>query len=209
MAAIVMLDNIIRDMNLTQVDIADSDACIFRQHVVPTVEEGAFHEQTRCACVHPRAAQNPADYSFWRNPLPWDRAWDPSEIRKEEIRRVCWNAVSIVARYTTQCAALGTTPTGQFWLMDPSNVRVSSRSLPHLTNAPQVPPSLPGRGHRSENSHIPRLQLYLDKGSHLGSLLSQYAPVELFVRPCSATSELRFRNKAGQFRRDSRRGKTH
>ena len=63
--------------------------------------------------------------------LPWDPAWTAREIRDEEIRRLCWGALVLVAGYSAQCAAFNK-DTPNFYLMNPANVRRRFTPSPHF-----------------------------------------------------------------------------
>jgi hypothetical protein len=55
--------------------------------------------------------------------LPWDPAWTAREVRDEEIRRLCWGALVLVAGFSAQCAAFNK-DMPKFFLMNPANVRL-------------------------------------------------------------------------------------
>lgn len=54
-----------------------------------------------------------------------DSRWDPrmsvEEVRKEEIKRVCWTSLTLVAAYTAHCAAFRLDPLNP-WFMQAENV---------------------------------------------------------------------------------------
>lgn len=52
--------------------------------------------------------------------LPWDPAWTAREIRNEEVRRLCWGALVLVAGFSAQCAAFNK-DMPNFYLMNPTN----------------------------------------------------------------------------------------
>ncbi|KIK02612.1 hypothetical protein K443DRAFT_131780 [Laccaria amethystina LaAM-08-1] len=52
--------------------------------------------------------------------LPWDPAWTAREVRDEEIRRLCWGALVLVAGFSAQCAAFNK-DMPKFFLMNPAN----------------------------------------------------------------------------------------
>lgn len=63
--------------------------------------------------------------------LPWDPAWTAREIRDEEIRRLCWGALVLVAEFSAQCAAFNK-DMPNFYLMNPANVRLPFTPSPHF-----------------------------------------------------------------------------
>ena len=79
----------------------------------------------KCACLPPDAS-DPVDHYFNRPYiLPWDPNWTAEEIQDEEIRRLCWSALSLVSEYVAQCEAFNE-ETPRFFLCDPSNVNPPS-----------------------------------------------------------------------------------
>ncbi|KAJ7589893.1 hypothetical protein C8J56DRAFT_936442 [Mycena floridula] len=117
-AAMVWLDDIIRHLSLTTIDAHDSDVSIFPARMVPCVDTGHFELASRCSCIPVDSQLDPRISHSYK--LPWDCTWGPEEIRNEECRRLCWNALGLVASYTTQCAAFARKPPDLF-LTDPSN----------------------------------------------------------------------------------------
>ena len=68
---------------------------------------------------------------LWLSTAAWDPSWSVAEIRREECRRLCWNALTIAAGYTTYRSAHGLDSPDMF-VLQPSNVRylpVSEYSL--------------------------------------------------------------------------------
>lgn len=121
-ASIVLLDNIIRYVNLSAIDANDPEVAKFARGAVPVVHLDGYDDiQRKCSCIPPDAPQPPDAFTSWSYPLPWDSSWDAKTIRDEECRRLCWSALSLVSNYTSQCAALGHPPHDLF-LSDPSNV---------------------------------------------------------------------------------------
>lgn len=78
----------------------------------------------RCSCFYA-----PAATSFPFDPLsvttsydtPWDDNASDNDIRKEECRRMCWSALTLVSSYTAQCSAFHMEPI-ELSLAEPSNV---------------------------------------------------------------------------------------
>jgi hypothetical protein len=137
-ASINYLDSIIRRLQLTVVDNNDPDVSSFKPHHVPSVKTrsslGSKDSPQKCSCIPlPPNANLPADHysSTWSYAPPWDNNWTPHEAYKEECRRLCWSALTIVAGYSSQLAAFDKEPS-QFFLTDPGNVRPSYIPRPHL-----------------------------------------------------------------------------
>ncbi|KIM76126.1 hypothetical protein PILCRDRAFT_98790 [Piloderma croceum F 1598] len=126
-ASINYLDSIIRRLQLTVVDNNDPDVSSFKPHHVPSVKSrsssGSKDSPQKCSCIPlPPNANLPADHysSTWSYAPPWDDNWTPHEAYKEECRRLCWSALTIVAGYSSQLAAFDKEPS-QFFLTDPGN----------------------------------------------------------------------------------------
>jgi hypothetical protein len=106
-ASINYLDSIIRRLQLTVVDNNDPDVSSFKPHHVPSVKTrsslGSKDSPQKCSCIPlPPNANLPADHysSTWSYAPPWDNNWTPHEAYKEECRRLCWSALTIVAGYS-------------------------------------------------------------------------------------------------------------
>ena len=119
------LDNIIRRLQLTSLDSNDPDVSSFKPHHVPSVNtrssSGPKDPTQKCSCIplHPNTNLPPDHFSSsWSYAPPWDPSWTPTEGYKEECRRLCWSALTLIAGHTSQSAA----EPSQFYLTDPSNV---------------------------------------------------------------------------------------
>jgi hypothetical protein len=137
-SSISFLDNIIRRLQLTILDSNDPDVSSFKPHHVPSVKtrsgSGPKDTSQKCSCIPlPPNANLPADHysSTWSYAPPWDAHSSPNEIYKEECRRLCWSALSLVAGHSSQSAAFDKEP-AQFFLTDPGNVRAAVPSSCHL-----------------------------------------------------------------------------
>ncbi|KAI0661402.1 hypothetical protein C8Q70DRAFT_911816 [Cubamyces menziesii] len=129
--ALQILDMIIHVLVLTSVDRDDASASSFRspgpsRRVPPIVElPRGYRRPTHCTCVaYPPSPglpmnQNHLSQSWSFNP-PWDPQWTETEIRKEECRRLCWCALTLVSVYTAHCSAFHIEPI-ELTLADPSN----------------------------------------------------------------------------------------
>lgn len=140
-SSISYLDNIIRRLQLTIIDSSDPDVSAFKPHQVPSVKPrpGASPKDPsqKCSCIPlPPNSNLPADHysSTWSYAPPWDPSWSSNEIYKEECRRLCWSALTIVAGHSSQSAALEKEP-AQFFLTDPGNVRPALASLSYCPYA--------------------------------------------------------------------------
>lgn len=78
----------------------------------------------KCACLPTDGIDSPDHFSSRTHMLPWDSNWTAEEIQDEEIRRLCWAALSLVSEYVAQCEAFNEEPP-RFFLCDPSNVDLS------------------------------------------------------------------------------------
>lgn len=91
---------------------------------VPTVpRQGRPPGVTHCSCTPshhlPSGETSPA--AVWNCAPDWDPHWSLPEVRKEESRRLCWSALTLVAAHTADCAAFGRKPL-DLELIKPSNV---------------------------------------------------------------------------------------
>lgn len=106
--SLVNLDTLIRNLSLTSIDANDGDICRFSANEVPFVQTDTpfetFTQSYHCRCnagdsVHPSDHQhNNQDYN-----LPWDPNWSDRDNRNEEIRRLCWSALTMISDYISQC----------------------------------------------------------------------------------------------------------
>lgn len=131
--ALMKLDEIIMKISLTTIDQSDRDVCLFSPNNVPMVlvDSGSdvYSEDRRCTCFPTDAIDPPTPFGVRSYILPWDSTWSSDEIRDEEIRRLCWSALSLVSEYIAQCEAFNEEPP-RFWLSNPVNV--SFPLDPHL-----------------------------------------------------------------------------
>ncbi|KAJ6628586.1 hypothetical protein B0H10DRAFT_1990499 [Mycena sp. CBHHK59/15] len=105
-AALRLLDQILRTISLSTLDVSDRSVARFAHNSVPVVDVvyRPHQRQRKCTCVLPGLA--PADNTkAWTSPLRWDSTWTPIEIRNEECRRLCWSALSLATSYLVQCVA--------------------------------------------------------------------------------------------------------
>ena len=61
---------------------------------------------------------------FWVATPTWNPEWTEGEIRKEQLRRLCWSALMLVSGQTSYANAMKGGFT-DFFLIEPSNVRAS------------------------------------------------------------------------------------
>lgn len=112
-------------LSLSRTDQYDPDALQYDPRGVPVVIVPAERCMgTTCGCLGNSASadvQTQSAFSFSFNP-PWDPNWTLDEIRKEECRRICWSALTLIASHTSQCAAFHEEPL-RLQLAEPSNVR--------------------------------------------------------------------------------------
>ncbi|CAL1706066.1 unnamed protein product [Somion occarium] len=121
--ALEFLDRIIMTLSLSRTDQYDPDALQYDPRGVPVVIVPAERCMgTTCGCLGNSASadvQTQSAFSFSFNP-PWDPNWTLDEIRKEECRRICWSALTLIASHTSQCAAFHEEPL-RLQLAEPSN----------------------------------------------------------------------------------------
>uniref|UniRef100_A0A8H7Y1S2 Zn(2)-C6 fungal-type domain-containing protein n=1 Tax=Psilocybe cubensis TaxID=181762 RepID=A0A8H7Y1S2_PSICU len=124
MNSLLNLDQLIKSLSLTMHDQGDRDVSIFSRDSVPMVlvdgGSGDPYDDRKCSCILPGSNDTPDIYSNHPYVLPWASHWTPKEIYDEEVRRVCWSALSLVSEYVAQCQAFNDEPP-QFFLSDPSN----------------------------------------------------------------------------------------
>lgn len=122
--ALHALDDVISCLSLTTLDASDSSVSSFTHGSVPTIflEDGPPLTGKTCKCLPHEINDASKDYTTRVYPLPWHHTWTPSQIRDEEIRRLCWAAVSLVADHNAQCMALGR-DIPKFFMSLPGNVR--------------------------------------------------------------------------------------
>ncbi|KAH9949097.1 hypothetical protein B0H21DRAFT_169579 [Amylocystis lapponica] len=123
--ALAFLDRIIQILCLCTIDAHDPDASTFSPHAVPVVYvSDNYRSSKKCVChtLSPGTVVDPLDEcsTCFAFAAPWDPHWSDTEIRKEECRRLCWGALSLVANYMLQCSAFRQEPQ-DFALSDPCN----------------------------------------------------------------------------------------
>jgi hypothetical protein len=122
-AALILLDKIIGELQLTTLDARDPDT-LDHSTGVPTVANPRPPKQCDCA-----ASAAPGDGSdTWSFQPAWDPSWTEAEVKSEETRRLCWSALILVANHTAARAAEQREPLNLF-LVDSSNVCFSSFPL--------------------------------------------------------------------------------
>ena len=130
-SSLVFLDNIIRYLSLTCIDVNEPGVSRFAPRNVPIVSEchadGAFKDirhshHRKCMCIPSTTAVPQDHFSHWSYPLPWDSSWSLADIKKEETRRFCWSALNLVASYSSRCV-LFQKKLPDFYLSNPTNVR--------------------------------------------------------------------------------------
>lgn len=122
--ALLNLDQLIKNIHLTTIDLGDRDVCIFSPNLVPVVlvEGGANdYRERKCSCLPSDTLDPPNPYNNRPYHLPWDSSWSSDEIHEEEVRRLCWSALTLVSEYIARCEAFNEEPPA-FYLADPTNV---------------------------------------------------------------------------------------
>ena len=124
---ISFLDRLIRAQQLTLVDAADPEASRFASKSVPVVQDRQdrrmYDLPKKCSC--PRSPlDDPVAHTLlpsWASVPPWEPSWGPAEVEKEECRRLCWSALSIVSCQSVTSSAFDKDPP-DFFLSNPANV---------------------------------------------------------------------------------------
>ncbi|KZS98636.1 hypothetical protein SISNIDRAFT_472465 [Sistotremastrum niveocremeum HHB9708] len=142
--SLLYLDWIIKRLNLTRLDEHDPETSTFTQTAVPVVpRQSPIPGQANCGCT-PSYRLPSGDIStspIWNCAPDWDPRWSLADVRREESRRLCWSALTLVAAHTADCAAFGRKPL-DLELIKPSNYallfpgEILSRTQP----APLHPP---------------------------------------------------------------------
>lgn len=120
----MLLDQIVRSLGLTTIDANDRDVSLFPAGCVPMVHIDSSVDDSpdrKCTCIPVDSAQPPNPFTSWSYILPWDPAWNDSQIRDEECRRLCWSALNLICSYISQCAAFDIDPP-EFYLSNSGNV---------------------------------------------------------------------------------------
>ncbi|KAG8774686.1 hypothetical protein FRC12_001872 [Ceratobasidium sp. 428] len=163
-SALVFLDNIIRLLGLTVLDVMDPGVKVFSPDQVPrlplspkksnslspavqypltTHSNPAVPATCAChalsiACTTTHAQLTP----FWISSPGWDPNWTEAEIRREESRRLVWSALTLAAGFTAHDAAFAK-DSAELHLVHASNyalcfpAEVMLRGIPNDIHSPQ------------------------------------------------------------------------
>ncbi|KXN93315.1 hypothetical protein AN958_00240, partial [Leucoagaricus sp. SymC.cos] len=109
MTALHALDDVIQSLSLATLDARDPSVSSFTHGSVPTVflEDGDPLTGKVCKCLPHEMNDASKDYKSRVYHLPWHPGWTPSQTHDEEIRRLCWGALSLISDHNAQCMALG------------------------------------------------------------------------------------------------------
>lgn len=120
------LDRLVRSQQLTFLDAADPEVSTFVPGAVPVVHiqgRHAYETPEKCAC--PRSPlDDPVAHTLlpsWASVPPWEPSWSPAEVEKEECRRLCWSALSLISCQSVTSSAFDKDPP-DFFLSNPANV---------------------------------------------------------------------------------------
>ncbi|KAJ7167044.1 hypothetical protein C8R46DRAFT_1095851 [Mycena filopes] len=104
--ALRVLDQILKTISISTLDIMDQGVARFANNSVPivTVPYRPHQYERKCSCMPP-GSPPPDNTQTWSSPLRWDPMWTANEVRSEECRRLCWSALSLATSYLIQCAA--------------------------------------------------------------------------------------------------------
>ena len=125
---VLFLDRLIRSQQLTSVDVADPEVSTFAPKAVPVVQDRRRRDpRKKCSCPRP-PLEDPDVHTLlpsWASVPSWGASWSPAEVGKEECRRLCWSALSIISCQSVTSSAFDKEPP-DFFLSNPANV-----SLPY------------------------------------------------------------------------------
>ncbi|KAJ6517296.1 hypothetical protein C8R47DRAFT_1086911 [Mycena vitilis] len=105
-AALRVLDQILKTISVSTIDVMDQGVSRFANNSVPvvTVPYRQHHYDRKCTCIPP-GSPPPDNTQTWSLPLRWDPTWSAMEVRNEECRRLAWSALSLATSYLIQCVA--------------------------------------------------------------------------------------------------------
>jgi hypothetical protein len=132
---ILFLDRLISTQRLTFVDASDPEVSTFAPKAVPVVQDRRMYDlPKKCSC--PRSPlEGPVAHTLlpsWASVPQWETSWSPAEVNKEECRRLCWSALSIISCQSVTSSAFDKDPPDSF-LSNPANVRFIYISPKELT----------------------------------------------------------------------------
>ncbi|TDL24298.1 hypothetical protein BD410DRAFT_786409 [Rickenella mellea] len=145
--SLVFLDEIIHALALTTMDAGDPDVTVFVSNAAPIVPRTHSTDITahkRCYCApaaHSSTLMRDPLSATWTSSPGWDVGMTVPEIRREEIRRLCWSALALAAAHTAHCAAFNREPLDLF-LIQPENYALlfpGEKSRAGDRNTPQSP----------------------------------------------------------------------
>ncbi|KAF7350086.1 Zn(2)-C6 fungal-type domain-containing protein [Mycena venus] len=104
--ALRVLDQILKTISVSTIDIMDQDVATFKNNSVPIVNVPyrPHHYERKCTCMPP-GSPPPDTTQTWALPLRWDPTWTAIQVRNEECRRLSWSALSLATSYLIQCVA--------------------------------------------------------------------------------------------------------
>ena len=141
------LDKLIRSKQLTFIDAADPEVSTFAPKAVPVVQDRRMYDPPeKCSC--PRSPlDDPVAHPLlpsWASVPPWEPSWSPAEVGKEECRRLCWSALSIISCQSVTSSAFDNDPP-DFFLSNPANVSCPFPKQDHPDHCCSTPSCFPAR----------------------------------------------------------------
>jgi hypothetical protein len=176
---VLYLDGLIRSQRLTSVDADDPEVTTFAPKAVPVVHDRRRHDpRKKCSCPRP-PFEDPVVHTLlpsWASVPPWEPSWSAAEVEKEECRRLCWSALSIISCQSVTSSAFDKDPPDYF-LSSPSNVSFpysSPRMVVSIAIAVHHP--VPWRSFPTRSS--PGRCCCLAQGDRLGPALPKHVVME-------------------------------
>ena len=108
---------------LPTLDTGNPSVSSFSHGAVPAVflDDGPSLTGKTCECLSQDWNEVSRDFEIRVHHVSWSRSQTDKAEGKEEIRRLCWSALSLISEHNSQCMALGR-DIHDFSLNHPDNV---------------------------------------------------------------------------------------